>query len=131
MEISRRRLVIAITVTLGVAAIIGWFMTTGEEPNLQRFRQIHVGMRLQDVQKLFPERRQSFTENVNGDIASWDWVPDQDGYMACVVHVFVDEDRHVTRATYQSWSAWDSWLNDVASRVGLSYPVGTRLITTP
>jgi hypothetical protein len=131
MRMPRRRLYLALAATLVGTAVVGWFIVTRESPNLQRFRQINVGMPLEDVNRLFANTKPvSVRIMVAGGpgldllvetVPGWHWTLDDE-----VVTVKVDADQRVSEATYRCDVDRDPWITVVAGWFGIRR---TRILT--
>jgi len=114
----------------GAALAYAMSNTTRERSELREFRQIRVGMELQDVKRLFPDQEPvspfALIEIDEAARPTWNWLFD-----GVIIAVEVDQSKRVTSATYQYKVASNHWLNIGAGWVGISRQWQWHLIKVP
>jgi hypothetical protein len=129
MKLPRRRLFLAILATLVGTAGLGWFVATREDADVRRFRQIQVGMEIEDVKRLYPEKVPKRTVNIEPEKEPepvWAWRLENG-----VLFVFVDQGGRVTAASYDYVRPFDWWLYQLAECVGIDYKVTHHSLELP
>lgn len=114
-----------LVVTLIGTTLLGVFVVTRRSPNLERWHQIHVGMDLADVKRLFPNKAANFTFDMNERRVGYRWWLDD-----MVITVFLDDEHRVVQKARDEYA--EEPLHCTVSRwIGMNQTQRTTAPRTP